>query len=146
LTLQALLRFARAWFGASNERIRPPVVRTFPTTTELTAKPLYEAVTRTYNALGAACGLLVLSPLLLLIGLGVRFTSAGPVLYRGERVGRHQRIFHILKFRTMRVGPRRPSANGSCARTRTTTRESADFCASTGSTSSRSSSTCCAET
>ncbi len=40
-------------------------------------------------------------PLMLVIGAMVRLTSRGPVLFLQERVGRHCRIFKILKFRTM---------------------------------------------
>ncbi|WP_152089765.1 sugar transferase [Azospira sp. I09] len=52
-------------------------------------------------------GLLALAVLLLpllLVALLVRFTSPGPVLYWSDRVGRHNRIFKMPKFRSMRVG------------------------------------------
>ena len=48
--------------------------------------------------------LLVLSPLVGLIALALLLTSGRPLLYRGERVGRDGRIFHMLKFRTLRRG------------------------------------------
>jgi lipopolysaccharide/colanic/teichoic acid biosynthesis glycosyltransferase len=47
---------------------------------------------------------LVLLPLALVIALLQLATSGRPVLYRGERVGRRGRFFHMLKFRTMRPG------------------------------------------
>lgn len=40
---------------------------------------------------------------MLLVGLLVRLTSAGPVLYWSDRVGRENRIFRMPKFRSMRV-------------------------------------------
>ena len=43
-----------------------------------------------------------LSPVLGLIALGVKLTSAGPVLYRQERMGLDGQRFQMLKFRTMR--------------------------------------------
>ncbi len=43
------------------------------------------------------------SPLMLLIAIGVKLTSPGPVFYRQERVGWQSRCFHMLKFRTMPV-------------------------------------------
>jgi lipopolysaccharide/colanic/teichoic acid biosynthesis glycosyltransferase len=43
----------------------------------------------------------VLIPILLAVGLAVRLTSAGPVLFLQKRMGRHGRNFTILKFRTM---------------------------------------------
>ncbi len=64
--------------------------------------------TRTGRALkrgvDVACSLLMLTiagPLIALAGLIVKFTSAGPVLYRQERVGLHGRRFFVFKFRTM---------------------------------------------
>jgi Undecaprenyl-phosphate glucose phosphotransferase len=48
-------------------------------------------------------GLLVLSPLLIMIGLLVKLTSRGPVLYRQERMGLDGRTFGMLKFRSMKV-------------------------------------------
>jgi O-antigen biosynthesis protein WbqP len=44
-----------------------------------------------------------LLPLLAVIGLFVKLTSAGPVLYWSDRVGRNNIIFRMPKFRTMRV-------------------------------------------
>lgn len=52
-------------------------------------------------ALSAAVALLV--PFML-VTLMVRLTSQGPVLYWSERVGRHNKIFKMPKFRSMRVG------------------------------------------
>lgn len=49
----------------------------------------------------ASLGLLLLAPLLLLIALAIKLDSAGPVLFRQERVGRYGRPFRIHKFRTM---------------------------------------------
>lgn len=47
-------------------------------------------------------GLLLLLPILL-ISVCVRLTSAGPALYWSDRIGRNNRIFHMPKFRSMRV-------------------------------------------
>ncbi len=50
-------------------------------------------------------GLLLLSPLFLLLGIMIKRDSPGPVFYRGARMGRGGRVFQILKFRTMREEP-----------------------------------------
>ena len=49
-------------------------------------------------------GLLLLSPLLVLLALLVKLDSRGPVLYGDKREGRGGRMFRCFKFRTMRVG------------------------------------------
>jgi exopolysaccharide biosynthesis polyprenyl glycosylphosphotransferase len=60
-----------------------------------------EAVKRIVDLLGAAAGLLLLSPLLLLIGVAIRFTSSGPALFVQERYGYGRRAFRMYKFRSM---------------------------------------------
>ncbi|WP_298832092.1 sugar transferase [uncultured Piscinibacter sp.] len=59
---------------------------------------------RVFDLVVAGAGLLLLSPLLLLIALAIRLDSPGPVFFRQERVGRGGRRFRIHKFRTMRHG------------------------------------------
>lgn len=58
---------------------------------------------RAVDASAAAFGLLLLSPLLLLVALAVRLGSPGPVLFRQQRVGRHGVLFELKKFRSMTV-------------------------------------------
>ena len=62
-------------------------------------------VKRLMDVLLAALGLIVLSPLLLVIAVMIKRDSPGPVFFRQQRVGRHGRLFRIHKFRTMRDGP-----------------------------------------
>jgi exopolysaccharide biosynthesis polyprenyl glycosylphosphotransferase len=57
---------------------------------------------RVFDCAVAGLGLLVLSPVLLVLAVLVRVTSPGPVLIRQERVGRRGRTFQMHKFRTMR--------------------------------------------
>lgn len=47
--------------------------------------------------------LIVLSPLLIAIAIGVKYSSKGPIIYRQERIGYRQKPFEILKFRSMVV-------------------------------------------
>jgi len=49
----------------------------------------------------AVAALLVIWPLLAVLGLAVRVSSAGPALFRQERIGRGKRPFTMLKLRTM---------------------------------------------
>ena len=52
----------------------------------------------------ALAATLMLALPIVLIAILVRLTSPGPALYWSDRVGRHNRIFRMPKFRTMRVG------------------------------------------
>lgn len=56
---------------------------------------------RVVDVVVAGAGLILCAPLMGVVGLLVRLTSAGPVLFRQERVGRDGRPFRIWKFRTM---------------------------------------------
>ena len=56
---------------------------------------------RVLDILCAATGILVLSPLLLVLAVWVKVDSPGPVLFRQKRVGKNKQLFCILKFRTM---------------------------------------------
>lgn len=48
-------------------------------------------------------GIIVLSPLLIVIVLCIKFTSPGPIFFKQKRVGVHKTYFNILKFRSMRI-------------------------------------------
>ena len=61
----------------------------------------YTVVKRTFDLVAATLGLIILSPIFLAIAALVKFSSAGPVLFRQERIGRHGKSFILLKFRTM---------------------------------------------
>ena len=56
---------------------------------------------RDFDLIFCIPGLILLSPLFLIVGLLVKMTSKGPVFYRQIRVGRYGRDFKIWKFRTM---------------------------------------------
>lgn len=57
-----------------------------------------------FDFAAALAGLVVLSPVMLVVAVAVRITSPGPALFIQTRVGRHGRLFCCAKFRTMRVG------------------------------------------
>jgi len=60
-------------------------------------------IPRVAEAAAAILGLVVLSPVLALVAIGVRLTSPGPAIFRQPRVGRHGVEFTLMKFRTMRI-------------------------------------------
>jgi lipopolysaccharide/colanic/teichoic acid biosynthesis glycosyltransferase len=61
------------------------------------------AATRFLDVSVSATALLLVSPLLAAIAIGVKLSSPGPVLYRARRVGRAGTVFTLYKFRTMTV-------------------------------------------
>jgi exopolysaccharide biosynthesis polyprenyl glycosylphosphotransferase len=52
----------------------------------------------------ALVALIFLSPFFLLIAIGIKLTSPGPVIFAQQRAGRHGRPFTMYKFRSMRTG------------------------------------------
>ena len=71
-------------------------------------KPQYRGASKVGKVLidmiGAFAGVVVLSPLLILVAVAVKLTSPGPVFYRAERIGLNGKPFAMLKFRSMVVG------------------------------------------
>lgn len=64
---------------------------------------MYKAVKRGIDFLLALLGLILLSPIFLILIIAIKTTSKGPVLFKQKRVGIHKSHFMILKFRTMRI-------------------------------------------
>ncbi len=58
---------------------------------------------RLLDILLSACGIVVLSPVFLLVALAIKLDDPGPVFFRQTRVGIHKTHFEISKFRTMRM-------------------------------------------
>lgn len=56
---------------------------------------------RCLDFLLSLCGIIVLSPVLLVLCILVRVKLGSPVLFKQERPGRHEKIFTLCKFRTM---------------------------------------------
>lgn len=59
---------------------------------------------RLFDILASGFGLIVLSPLFLVLAIWIKADSRGPVFYRQTRVGRGNRDFRLFKFRSMRIG------------------------------------------
>ena len=59
---------------------------------------------RLFDIVASGCGLLLLSPVLLIVAIWIKLDSRGPVFYRQVRVGYKNKDFRIFKFRSMRIG------------------------------------------
>ena len=64
-------------------------------------RPGFALLKRSFDVVASAAGLVVLSPLLGVLALGVRVSSPGPALFRQVRVGKDGRPFTMFKFRSM---------------------------------------------
>ena len=73
----------------------------------LTESPMTNEINRALKAIEdkllASLILLALSPLMLLISIGIKLSSPGPIFYRQERIGWNGKVFMMLKFRTMPI-------------------------------------------
>jgi exopolysaccharide biosynthesis polyprenyl glycosylphosphotransferase len=70
--------------------VRPPVIRGW-----------HYRLKRAMDVLLATTGLILLAPVMAVMALAIRLESAGPILYRQQRVGRDGRLFTLVKFRSM---------------------------------------------
>lgn len=70
---------------------------------------LQRAFARCLSLTVALIGLVVLSPVMILVALAIKLDSPGPVLFVQQRAGKHRRPFTLLKFRTMHVAGARRS-------------------------------------
>lgn len=58
-------------------------------------------IKRSFDIIGALLGLLALSPVFLIVYIGLKVSTPGAAIYKQERIGRGGRPFFIYKFRTM---------------------------------------------
>lgn len=63
----------------------------------------YLKIKRLIDIVLSLLGLIILSPVFLVLIVAIKLDSKGPVLFKQKRVGIHKSHFNILKFRTMRV-------------------------------------------
>lgn len=64
---------------------------------------MYMTVKRILDFLLALIGLIILSPIFLILFLAIKLDSPGPVFFKQKRFGKNKKLFNILKFRTMRI-------------------------------------------
>jgi lipopolysaccharide/colanic/teichoic acid biosynthesis glycosyltransferase len=92
-----------AWRDGVPRREQEPVENGEPTAVDQLLVDPTPGWKRTIDVLGAMVGLLVSSPVFLLLAAAIKITSRGPVFYSQEREGLGGRRFRIVKFRTMRA-------------------------------------------
>lgn len=63
----------------------------------------YLKVKRLIDIILSAIGLILLSPIFLILIIAIKLDSKGPVLFKQKRIGMKKEHFNILKFRTMRI-------------------------------------------
>lgn len=93
------------------------IIPTKPYTEDILGLPVinirYVPLSNTFNAMvkrimdifGSIAAIIVSSPVMLLMCILIKATSKGPLIYKQERVGLHNKIFWMYKFRSMEVQP-----------------------------------------
>lgn len=66
-------------------------------------KNIYLIFKRVIDFIFSLLGLIILSPLFLILVVWVKLDSEGPIFFKQKRVGKNKEQFYILKFRTMRI-------------------------------------------
>ncbi len=67
----------------------------------LEEKPVYEFVKRLFDLFFSLVGLVVLSPVFLIIAVAIKLDDGGKIIYSSDRVGKHGKVFKFYKFRSM---------------------------------------------
>ena len=65
---------------------------------------MYKVFKRFFDIFVAVLGVVLTSPILLILALAIKLDSKGPVIFKQERLGKDGKVFHIYKFRSMVVG------------------------------------------
>lgn len=66
-------------------------------------KKIYKKLKRYIDFIVSLIGVIILSPIILIVMLVIKLESPGPILFKQKRVGIHKTHFNILKFRTMKI-------------------------------------------
>ena len=64
----------------------------------------YHAVKRVFDIVASLIGIIFLIPITLIVGLCIKIEDGGPIFLKLQRVGKHGKPFHLIKFRSMKVG------------------------------------------
>lgn len=68
---------------------------------ELEKKKLSLVIKRIFDIVASLVGLIILSPMLIIVSICIKLDSKGPIFFKQKRVGKNKKIFEIYKFRTM---------------------------------------------
>jgi exopolysaccharide biosynthesis polyprenyl glycosylphosphotransferase len=98
----SLLATAEAMVPAT-ETIDAPPLWLLEEGLDLEEHPLYDTAKRVLDFVVALLGVLVLSPVILLIAIAIKLDSKGPVFFKQERLGKGTRRFTMIKFRSMYI-------------------------------------------
>lgn len=63
----------------------------------------YRTLKRAIDIVLSSLGMILLSPVFLILAIAIKIDSKGPILFKQKRIGTHKKEFDILKFRTMRI-------------------------------------------
>ena len=67
------------------------------------ASALYSISKRTMDIVSSLVGLILLSPLFLLVAILIKLDSKGPIIFKQIRIGKNSKPFYIYKFRSMKI-------------------------------------------
>ena len=67
------------------------------------ASALYSISKRTRDIVSSLVGLILLSPLFLLVAILIKLDSKGPIIFKQIRIGKNSKTFYIYKFRSMKI-------------------------------------------
>lgn len=70
---------------------------------EITKHRFYRFIKRSFDIIASFIGLIVLSPIFLLVAIAIKLDDGGPVFYNQERIGKNGKPFKMYKFRSMKV-------------------------------------------
>ena len=64
---------------------------------------IYHGIKRAFDLFAATCGIIILSPLMLIIAILIKSEGHGPIFYKQKRIGQNGKAFEMYKFRSMFV-------------------------------------------
>lgn len=64
-------------------------------------KPIYTVIKRLFDIIASFISIILLALPMLIIAIAIKCDSKGPILFKQDRIGKHKKIFKILKFRSM---------------------------------------------